>query len=192
MTRTCTQEVNLLVGDPWYVVLSTIQINNVVQCEHYWLGKLFLFFVFWILCHQTLQLNLSCCSLHFIHWRLPSPANCIFRTCPPCSCSMHVDDLINTLAFQFFDLPISSATHSPGHNPDLSTLITIYPQSLTFMHLTLRLPSTSYPSTYILCYLYFINCLTLLRTSILLSKYFSNIQLDSMVHQSKHSLVNTH
>lgn len=105
MTRTCTQEVALLMGDP-----STIKINNVVEYEHYWLGKLFLFFVFWILCHQTLQPNLSYCSLHFIHWRLLSPANYILRTCPPGSCNMHVDDLINTLAFQFFDLPISSAS----------------------------------------------------------------------------------
>lgn len=127
MTRTCTQEVALLMGDP-----STIKINNVVEYEHYWLGKLFLFFVFWILCHQTLQPNLSYCSLHFIHWRLLSPANYILRTCPPGSCNMHVDDLINTLAFQFFDLPISSAIHSAGHNPDLSSLITILPPKSHF------------------------------------------------------------
>lgn len=129
-------------------------------------------FKLWILCHQILQPpSLLCCPLYFIYWRALSLADCVLPTWPPWHLQ-HVDDLTNTLAFQFFDLFTFSATHSYGHYLDLVFTYTyITPKISLSSILLLGHHLLSFHFIYSIYYLYSINCL------ILLSKHFSNTQL---------------
>lgn len=137
----------------------------------------------WILCCQTMQPpSLPCCPLSSIHCGPPYLTDyMLLLRSPrlfPCACGWPNQ----TLAFQLFDLLISSATHCHDHHFDLV---------LDYNHIT--------PKSHLLCpsisatlALYPLNCWTLLTTLILLSKHCSKTQPDSMVHQSKYSFMNTH